>query len=121
MPAPAILLADDHELLRGAVRADLEDHGFRICAEAGDAEAAVAAALVERPDLCLLDVDMPGGGIEAARAICEQVPETRVVMLTVSRNADDVDAATAAGAVGYLLKDLPAERLAAALGDILRR
>jgi two-component system NarL family response regulator len=117
---PVILLADDHALLRGAVRADLEDHGFRICAEADDAAGAVAAALSERPDLCLLDVDMPGGGIEAARQIREQLPGTRVVMLTVSRNAEDMDAASAAGAVGYLMKDLPAERLAAALGEILQ-
>jgi DNA-binding NarL/FixJ family response regulator len=116
---PVVLLADDHALLRGAVRADLEDHGYTICAEAGDAAGAVDAALRERPDIALLDVRMPGGGIEAARAISTAVPGTRVVMLTVSRNDADVRAAVAAGAVGYLLKDLPADRLAAALQDVL--
>jgi two-component system NarL family response regulator len=116
---PAVLLADDHALLRGEVRLDLEEHGFHVCAEVGDGPAALAAALRERPELCLLDVDMPGGGIEAARAIASQVPETRVVMLTVSRDESDVDAAKAAGAVAYLLKDLPADRLAAALRGLL--
>jgi DNA-binding NarL/FixJ family response regulator len=120
MPAPAVLLADDHALLRSEVRADLEEHGFRVCAEAGDADGAVEAALRERPDICLLDVQMPGSGIAAARAIHEQLPATRVVMLTVSRDEADVAAASEAGADAYLLKDLPAERLAAALADVLR-
>ena len=117
--APVVLLADDHALLRGELRLDLEEHGFRVCAEVGSGQEALDAAVRERPAICLLDVDMPGGGIEAARAIARRVPETRVVMLTVSRDEEHVRAAAQAGAVAYLLKDLPADRLAAALRKLL--
>ncbi len=110
-----VLLADDHPMLRMAIRLELEELGFRVCAEAGSADAAVEAALRERPQLCLLDVEMPGGGIAAATAIVRSVPETRVLMLTVCRDADVAAAARHAGAVDYLLKDVTAEHLRAAL------
>lgn len=114
-----VLLADDHAVIRGAIRSDLEELGYEICAEVGDADAAVAAALEQRPGLCLLDVTMPGGGIAAAREIVERLPETSVVMLTVSRDAGDVEASLDAGARGFVLKDLPSERLHAALLAVL--
>jgi len=119
MGVVSVLLADDHAVSRGSVRADLEESGYSICAEVGDADAAVAAALSEHPDIALLDVRMPGDGIEAARLIHAQLPDTRVVMLTVSRDDDDVRAAVAAGAVGYLLKDADAEVLARALEAVV--
>ena len=104
---PTVLLADDHACIRGAIRADLEELGYEVCAEAGDAEAAIEAVERVRPRLCLLDVEMPGGGgIAAARAIAERFPETRVVMLTISRDHRDVEDSLAAGAVGYVLKDV---------------
>lgn len=113
---PTVLLADDHAVIRGAIRADLEELGYEVCAEVGDADAAIAAALEERPELCLLDVEMPGGGgIAAAREIAAGVPETRIVMLTVSRDERDVVASGAAGAVGFVLKDVAPERLHAVL------
>jgi DNA-binding NarL/FixJ family response regulator len=88
-----------------------------VCAEASDASAAVKAAVRERPDICLLDVHMPGNGIKAAAEISSRLPETAVVMLTVSRNDADLFAALQAGASGYLLKELePGE-----LTDALRR
>ena len=114
-----IVLADDHALVRGAIRADLEDFGYRVCAEAGDAAEAVRAAVRERPHLVLLDVGMPGGGIEAAREVAGLVPETKIVMLTVCRDDADVAASIAAGAAGYVLKDVDAAHLDALLGAVL--
>jgi DNA-binding NarL/FixJ family response regulator len=115
----SVLLADDHAVVRGGVRADLEEIGYRVCAVAGDADGALEAALRERPDICLLDVEMPGGGIAAARAIAEQLPGTRVVMFTISREDDDIQAAIEAGAVGYVLKDVDLDKLAEALESVV--
>ncbi|HEX5799540.1 MAG TPA: response regulator transcription factor [Gaiellaceae bacterium] len=114
-----MLLADDHATIRGAIRSDLEELGYEVCGEAGDAPAAVAAAVAHRPELCLLDVEMPGSGITAAQEIAVLVPETHVVMLTVSRDGRDVEASLAAGARGFVLKDVPSERLDAALRAVL--
>ena len=117
--APRVLLADDHPALARAVKGTLEASGFDVCAEAATGPEAVAAALEERPDLCLLDVDMPGGGIAAARRIMASLPETAVVMLTVSSDADDLVEALRAGAVGYLLKDADPARLPLTLRAVL--
>lgn len=117
--APRVLIADDHPALARTVKEMLERNGFDVCAEAGSGPDAVAAALRERPDLCLLDVDMPGGGIAAAREIMASLPETAVVMLTVSSDADDLVGALRAGAVGYLLKDADPARLPITLRAVL--
>jgi DNA-binding NarL/FixJ family response regulator len=117
---PTVLVADDHPSTRLGVQLSLERGGFEVVAEAGDAWSAVRAALRERPDVCVLDVHMPGGGIEAAAAITRGLPTTRVVMLTVSDDEDHVFASLRAGAVGYLLKDTPPERFPAALHGVLR-
>ena len=115
-----ILLADDHAVIRSAIRADLEELGYEVCAEVGDADAAIAAAIEHRPGICLLDVEMPGGGgIAAAGEIAVLLPETRIVMLTVSRDDRDVAASAAAGAVGFVLKDVALDRLHAALLAVL--
>ena len=80
-----VLIADDHAPTRGDLREVLEEDGrFEVCAEAADAPAAVAAAVREQPDLCLLDIRMPGRGVAAAWEISARMPETKVVMLTVS-------------------------------------
>ena len=115
-----LVLADDHAPTRGGVRLSLEGHGFRVCAEASTAQEAIEAARRWRPDVCLLDVGMPGGGIEAARVIAKEVPEAAIVMLTVSRTDADIFAALRAGAAGYLLKDTSPERLPHALRGVLR-
>jgi DNA-binding NarL/FixJ family response regulator len=113
-------MADDHAATRAGVRAALEAGGFDVCAEAADGPAAVEAALRERPDVCLLDVHMPGGsGIVAAAEISAQLPGTAIVMLTVSADEDDLFDAIAAGAAGYLLKDVDPARLPAALDGVL--
>jgi DNA-binding NarL/FixJ family response regulator len=90
-----------------------------VCAECVDAAAAVAAARLCRPDLCLLDIRMPGSGIAAAAQIVSELPATAVVMLTVSRDDDDLFEALRAGASGYLLKDTDPRRLAFALRGVL--
>jgi DNA-binding NarL/FixJ family response regulator len=82
-------LADDHAPIRAGIRAALEGHGFAIAAEVSSGECAVEAALRERPDLCLLDIQMPGGGIQAAAEIGLELPDTAIVMLTVSTDEDD--------------------------------
>lgn len=114
-----IAIADDHIPTRAGVRLALERHGFVICAEDGSGPAAVAAAVRERPDVCLLDVHMPGGGIAAAAEIAERVPDAAVVMLTVSRDDADLFEALKAGARGYLLKDMNPDRLGIALEAVL--
>jgi DNA-binding NarL/FixJ family response regulator len=115
----AVLIADDHQPLRRGVRLTLERGGFRIVAECGDAPTAVHAARRLHPEICLLDVHMPGGGIEAAAQIHRVLPGSRIVMLTVSTDSDDLFAALRAGASGYLLKDTDPERLPTALKGVL--
>ena len=114
-----VVIADDHAPTRVGVRGALTDGGFTVVAEAGGADAAVEAAVRERPDVCVLDVNMPGSGIAAAARIAEQLPDAAVVMLTVSRDDEDLFAALRAGARGYLLKDMDPGRLAAALRGVL--
>lgn len=119
--APSVVIADDHPAFRLGVRMALMRGGFDVVGEVADAAGAVNAALRERPDVCLLDVSMPGGGIEAAKKIADACSGgTCVVMLTVSDSTDDVLAALRAGAVGYLPKDTSPERLPAALCGVLR-
>jgi DNA-binding NarL/FixJ family response regulator len=118
--APTIVIADDHPAIRLGVRMALTRGGFSVVAEAADRDGAVSAVLRERPDVCLLDVRMPGGGIEAAHRLARDAPSTLVVMLTVSESTDDVLAALRAGAVGYLPKDTSPDRLPAALCGVLK-
>jgi DNA-binding NarL/FixJ family response regulator len=115
-----VLIADDHPPTRRGVRLTLEQQGFLVCAEAASAQDAVEAAVRERPDVCLVDVQMPGGGIRAAGEIAARLPDTAVVMLTVSDSEDNLLDALRAGAMGYLLKDMDTEQLPAALRAVLR-
>jgi DNA-binding NarL/FixJ family response regulator len=101
------------------VRMALEEDGFRVVAEAATAPAAVAAALEAEPDVVLLDVHMPGSGIAAARTLTAELPSAAVVMLTVSRDDNDLFEALRAGARGYLLKDIDPARLPHALRGVL--
>jgi DNA-binding NarL/FixJ family response regulator len=114
-----VVIADDHPPTRTGVRLALERDGFTVIAEAADAGAALEAALREEPDVCLLDIHMPGSGIAACVEIKSRLPATNVVMLTVSRNDEDLFAALQAGASGYLLKGMDPERLPAAVRGVL--
>ncbi len=115
-----VLIADDYVRARAEVRKVLEDSGrFEVCADVADASAAVAAARSEKPDICLLDIRMPGNGIAAAAQIKTDLPETAVVMLTVSRTDNDLFDALRAGAKGYLLKGMDESELPDALDRVM--
>jgi len=111
-----VLIADDHAPTRDDVRRVLEADGrFEVCAAVGHAAAAVQAAVREWPDICLLDIRMPGSGLAAAWEIAGRLPEAKLVMLTVSDEDTDLFAALRAGAAGYLLKTMSLNRLPDAL------
>jgi DNA-binding NarL/FixJ family response regulator len=114
-----VLIADDHAATRAGVRESVQEGGFEVCAEAANAQDAIDLALSERPDVCLLDVHMPGEGIRAAMAITQALPDCAVVMLTVSRNDSDLFHSLRAGAAGYLLKDTNPGRLPDALRGVI--
>src|SRR3954451_16612012 len=114
-----VVIADDHPPTRALVREALEQQGCTVVAETATADDAVTAAREHRPDVCLLDINMPGGGITAAAEITHTVPDSAVVMLTASRDDEDLFAALRAGASGYLLKDMDPGRLGPALQGVL--
>ena len=114
-----VIIADDHAPTRAGVRAALEVDSCEVVAEVADARGAVEAAQQHRPDVCLLDISMPGNGIAAAADISRRVPEATVVMLTASRDDASLFDALRAGASGYLLKDMDPDRLAAALRGVV--
>ena len=114
-----VVVADDHAPTRAGVRVSLQADGFAVVAEASTARAAVQAALQHRPHVCVLDIHMPGSGIAAAEQIAREVPETAVVMLTYSRESEDLFDALRAGARGFLIKDMDPDRLGAALRGVL--
>jgi DNA-binding NarL/FixJ family response regulator len=113
-----VLIADDHAPTRDDVRRALTDAGFVVCAEAADSARAAQQALETRPDICLLDVRMPGGGVAAAWEIAARLPTTKVVMLTVSDEDGDLFRALRAGAMSYLVKDIDLSVLPQALLDV---
>ncbi len=114
-----ILVADDHPLfLEGLVATLSGDEEMQVVATAVDSSTAVDAAREHRPDLALLDVAMPGGGLEAAGLIATASPATRVVMLTSSENQDNLMAAMNAGAKGYVLKGIAGRELRAILKSV---
>jgi two-component system, NarL family, nitrate/nitrite response regulator NarL len=113
-----VLVGDDFPLIRLAIRDELLERGFCVCAEAGDAPEALAAALTVRPDVCLLDVQMPGGGIAAAAEILTALPETKIVLMASEHCDEDVLASVRVGASGYLVKSLDERRLPHILLDV---
>jgi DNA-binding NarL/FixJ family response regulator len=113
-----VLVADDHAPTRDDVCRALTDGGLDVCAQASDAARAVQQALETRPDICLLDVRMPGGGVAAAWEIAARLPTTKVVMLTVSDQDGDLFRALRAGAVSYLTKDIDFDTLPEALLEV---
>jgi DNA-binding NarL/FixJ family response regulator len=107
-----VLLVDDHALVRSAIRQALDAPDIEVVGEARNAEEAMELAPQLRPDLLLLDIDLPGmTGIEAVRELAPRLPETRIVMLTVSTDRRDLLEAMRHGAAGYLTKDLTGEAL----------
>jgi len=102
-----VLVVDDHSLFRDGIVSLLGATGFTVVGQAGDGKTAVDEALRLRPELVLLDIHMPElTGLEALKQIKAQLPETRVVMLTVSEDEETLVEAIKNGADGYLLKHL---------------
>lgn len=111
-----ILLADDHALFRAGIASLLRAWGQEIVGEARDGGEALDQARRLRPDLVLMDITMPGSdGLEATRLIKAELPETKIVMVTVSDDTDDLLQAIKNGADGYLLKDMSEEELSSTL------
>jgi DNA-binding NarL/FixJ family response regulator len=117
-----LLVVDDHEVVRQGLVALLDRRpGFQVVAEAGTVAESLQAARRFRPDIIIMDVRLPdGSGIEACREIRAELPETRVVMLTSYPDDDAVLSAIVAGASGYLLKQIRARDLVAALEAVGR-
>lgn len=102
-----VLLADDHALVRAGIASLLRASGMEVVGEASDGYEAIEEARRLRPDVVFMDVGMPRcGGLKATRLIKEEMPETKVVMLTVSDDEKDLFEAVKHGAEGYLLKNL---------------
>ncbi len=103
-----VVIADDHQLFRRGLRMVLEaEEDIEVVAEAADGQEAVARVEELAPDVVLMDVRMPRmGGIEATRLIRQLFPTTRIIVLTVSDEEDDIYGAVKAGANGYLLKEV---------------
>lgn len=114
-----VVVADDHAPMRHRIRAALEADGCAVLGEGGSADDAVALALEHRPDVALLDIHMPGSGIRAAAEITRSLPETAIVMLTGSREDEDLFDSLRAGASGYLVKDADPGGLGGALRRVL--
>ncbi|MEU6034570.1 response regulator transcription factor [Actinomadura sp. NPDC047616] len=115
----AVLVAEDMNILRGALVALLGlDPGMRVVAEVSRGDEVVAAAREHRPDVAVLDVDMPGlDGVTAAAELAARVPECRVLILTALGRPELLRRALDAGVHGFMLKDAPPDRLA----DAIRR
>jgi two-component system, NarL family, nitrate/nitrite response regulator NarL len=118
-PDARVLIADAQASTRAGIRMALGRHGFTVCANVGTAADAVAAAIRERPDVCLIDASLPGGGVTAAEEISVQAPGAAIVMLSGSASEDELFACVRAGARGYLPKDMDPGRLPFALSGVL--
>jgi two-component system NarL family response regulator len=112
-----VVISDDHELFRRGLRMVLEaEEDIDVVAEAANGQEAVARVEELAPDVVLMDVRMPRmGGIEATRLIRQLFPTTRIIVLTVSDEEDDLYGAVKAGANGYLLKEVSIEEVADAV------
>jgi DNA-binding NarL/FixJ family response regulator len=116
----SVLIVDDAELFREALRAAFTQEGFEVVAVAGDAMGGIDLAREHEPDLVMLDLLMPGmSGLEVVGTILKASPRSRVVLLTASESAEDLLAGIKAGASGYLTKDTPLPRLASDMRDVL--
>lgn len=112
-----VLVADVGVAKETTVRVLEQDERFEVCATANDAAGAVAAALAELPDLCLVDTALPGGGLAAVWEITSRLPGAHVVVLTQAASEDELFDAVRIGVAGYLVKDASLSWLPSALID----
>jgi DNA-binding NarL/FixJ family response regulator len=117
-----VLLADDHTLVRAGIRALLNElRGVQVVAEAGDGREAVELAKAHQPNLILMDISMKGlNGIEATAQVKRELPDVRVIILSMHASEEHVAQALRAGASGYMLKDAATQELALAVAAVMR-
>jgi DNA-binding NarL/FixJ family response regulator len=115
-----VLVAERDGPTRAGIRLALSGAGFEVVVELREREGAVEAALEHRPDVALVSTDLPGGGIDLARAVASRLPGTKVVLLTPRPGEKELLAGVLAGAVGYLSKAINLERLPHALDGVIR-
>ncbi len=114
-----VLLADDHALFRAGIASLLTAWGFEVVGEASDGLEALERTRQLRPELVLMDIRMRGcNGLEATRLIKAEMPEVKIVMVTVSDEEEDLFEAIKSGAEGYLLKDMSEEEFARTLTGV---
>ena len=114
-----VVLADDHPLFRdGVARTLVESDLFEVVGQASTGREAVAMIAAHKPDIALLDISMPDGGLWALSQVMTSPEPPRVAMLTVSEEDDDVMQALKAGATGYLLKGVGAQELVSVVSDL---
>ncbi len=119
-PPVRVLLVDDHALLRAGIESVLQSHGFVVCGQAANGEQAVARFEELRPDVTLMDLQMPElDGVGAIAKIRARHPDACILVLTTFDTDDDIERALRAGARGYLLKDVAEEELVKALRDVI--
>ena len=111
-----VLVVDDHDLFRTGLRNLLAEEGVNVVGEAENGETAIRLAADLAPDVVIMDLNMPGaGGVETTKRLASLAPLSRVVVLTISADDDDVMNAVMAGACGYLLKDSSIQELIAGI------
>ena len=111
-----VLLVDDHDLFRSGLKNLLEEQGVQIVGEAANGQSALRSVSELAPDVVVMDLNMPGlSGVETTRQLASIAPLTRVVVLTISIDDEDVMNAVMAGACGYLLKDSSIQELVAGI------
>jgi DNA-binding NarL/FixJ family response regulator len=115
-----VLLADDHTVVRDGLRFLLEAQGdIQVTAMASNGQEAIDQALLDCPDVVVMDISMPVmSGIEATQKICELCPHTQVMILSMYHTAEHIQRAKQAGAVGYLLKDSAGAELVTAIRSL---
>ncbi|MBI2906057.1 MAG: response regulator transcription factor [Chloroflexi bacterium] len=116
-----VLLVDDHALVRNGIASLLTASNIEVVGEAGDGLEALEKARQLKPDIILMDIRMPrSNGLEATRLITSEMPQAKVIILTVSDDDEDLFEAIKSGAVGYLLKNIRAEEFLSLLSGVAR-
>lgn len=116
-----VMLVDDHVFWRHGLRQIIDSEpDMQVVAEASDGQEAIRRAISAKPDLILMDINMPGmGGVDAARHVTAQIPGQRIVMLTVTDTDENLFESIRAGACGFLLKDITPDALVKAIRDTM--
>jgi len=114
-----VLIADDHALFRDGIASLLRAWGMEVAGQASDGLEALEQARKLKPDMVLMDIKMPGcNGLEATRLIKAEMPDTKIVMVTVSDDEEDLFEAIKSGAQGYVLKNMPGEEFGRVLSQV---